>query len=64
MYTKINYIIKFGKILKLLFLAISLYATYCTVVIYLEKKKLIYTTYVMHLPCTSYNKNLKTKYKT
>ena len=60
MYTKINYIIKFGKILKLLFLGHQPHST----TVYLEKKKLIYTTYVMHLPCTSYNKNLKTKYKT
>ena len=62
MYTKINYIIKFGKILKLLFLG---HQPHSTTVLYISrKKKLIYTTYVMHLPCTSYNKNLKTKYKT
>ena len=59
MYTKINYIIKFGKILKLLFLGHQPHST-----ISREKKIDIYTTYVMHLPCTSYNKNLKTKYKT
>ena len=60
MYTKINYIIKFGKILKLLFWAISHIVLYSIS----REKLLIYTTYVMHLPCTSYNKNLKTKYKT
>ena len=46
MYTKINYIIKFGKILKLLFLGHQPHST----TVYLEKKKLIYSTIrILHM---------------
>ena len=53
MYTKINYIIKFAKYLNYWFDKTHPSAYAGTVLlymqhIYLEKKKLIYTTYVMH----------------
>ena len=45
MYTKINYIIKFGKILKLLFLGHQPHST----TVYLEKKIIYSTIRILHM---------------